>query len=148
MCLGPLLVGCGGDSQPAVDTPPAPTEVRHELDPLTSRFPDLGTPVSASWVTWNSAGPNDDRSIPGPTTYWINAVVHLDPDTTTKLVAQYLPIPGSEQPDVQDLLRTELPPGPYLTSVTLDLAFTTPELATHAYLDPMADVLVLGSTQL
>ena len=39
-------------------TPPPPTEVRRDLGPLTSRFPELDNPVSAEWVTarrvWSS----------------------------------------------------------------------------------------------
>jgi hypothetical protein len=141
-----LVTGCGPrDDDPAIPAPP--TEVRHDVDPLTSRFPVLGTPVSASWVTWNSSDPND-RSIPGPSTSWIDAVVHLDPNVTTNLVAQYVPIPEEKKPDVQQLLRPELPPGPFLTSARLDLAFTTAALASSAFLDPMANVLVLVSTSM
>jgi hypothetical protein len=141
-----LVTGCGQrDGAPA--TPAPPTEVRHDVAPLTSRFPVLGTPVSASWVTWNSSVSND-RSVPGPSTSWIDAVVHLDPHVTTNLVAQYVPIPAGTKPDVQQLLRPELPPGRFLTSTRLDAAFTTVGWASSAFLDPMANVLVLVSTSM
>lgn len=143
VCLGPLLVGC--DDEPADPTPPPPTEVRHDLAPLTTRFPSLGEPLAASWVTWNSHHP-DDRGVPGPTTYWIDAVVSLAPVVVDALVRDNQPGQEGESPDVQNLLRPELPTGPYLTGARLDLAFTTPELATAAYLDPSAHVLVLMST--
>ncbi|MCP9273834.1 hypothetical protein [Mycolicibacterium arenosum] len=143
VCLGPLLVGCG--DEPDDRTPSPPTVVRHDLAPLTTRFPALGEPSAASWVTWNSHHP-DDRGVPGPTTYWIDAVVSLAPAVVNALVRDHQPVPEGEVPDVQDLLRPELPAGPYLTDARLDLAFTTPELATAAYLDPSAHVLVLRST--
>ncbi|MCL2490908.1 MAG: hypothetical protein FWF36_09375, partial [Propionibacteriaceae bacterium] len=46
---------------------------RTDLEPLTKRFPLLGSPVAAIWYS----GQMGDDSIPGPTTYWIDAVVTL-----------------------------------------------------------------------
>jgi len=137
------LAGCGRGDE-VVTTPPPPTQVRHDLGPLTSRFPELGAPVSASWVTWNSSGP-DDR-VPGPSTYWLDAVVRLDPVTWLRLKTQFQPTDQGHTPEVQDLLRTGLPAGPYLTSDALELAFTTPALASHAYLDAQGNDVVLMST--
>lgn len=145
VCLGPLFVACGGRDQSVDPTPAPPTEVRHDLDPLTSRFPALGAPQSASWVTWNSALPGD-RGVPGPTTYWIAAVVELAPATVTDLVARYRPQAVGRSPDVQDLLRDALPPGPYLTGAALDRAFTTPQFASTAFLDPATDVVVISAS--
>jgi hypothetical protein len=144
VCLGPFVVGC--HQQPADHSPPPPTEVRHDLEPLTSRFPALGVPEAATWVMWNSSRP-DDRGVPGPTTYWIHAVVELAPATADHLEQRYRPQPGSP-PEVQDLLTDALPSGPYLTGAALDGAFTTPALAATAYLNPDADVLVVLSTSL
>ena len=66
--------------------PSAPTDIRHDLDPLTSRFPLVGHPLSALWVTWHSAS---GGVVPGPATYWIDAVITLEWRATTALVAQY-----------------------------------------------------------
>jgi hypothetical protein len=139
-----VLAGCGRGAERTAGTPPPPTGVRHDLEPLTSRYPALGEPVSASWVTWNSSRPGD-RSVPGPTTYWIHAVVLLSPTTTTELATRYLPRPEGKRPDVQDLLRPEVPEGPFLTGAALDRAFTTPDLSGFAYLDPVADAVVVMS---
>jgi hypothetical protein len=144
VCLGPLFVACGGRDRSVGPTPVPPTEVRHDVAPLTSRFPALGAPRTASWVTWNSAPPGD-RGVPGATTYWIDAVVELAPATATDLIARYRPQAGGRSPDVQDLLRDALPPGPYLTGAALDSAFTTPQFASTAYLDPAAEVVVVIS---
>jgi hypothetical protein len=139
-----MLAGCGRGDEQVAATPPPPTGVRHELGPLASRFAQLGTPVSASWVTWNSSG-IDDR-VPGPSTYWLDAIVHLDPVTWLRLKTQYDPTDQGHRPDVQALLRSELSKGPFLTSAALDLAFTTPILASYAYLDAATNDLVLIST--
>jgi hypothetical protein len=138
-----LLAGCGRGDE-VVTTPPPPTQVRHDLGPLTSRFTELGAPESASWVTWNSSS-RDDR-VPGPSTYWLDAVVRLDPVTWLRLKTQYQPTDRGHRPAVQDLLRPGLPVGPYLTSDALDLAFTTPALASYAYLNAQSNDLVLMST--
>lgn len=149
-CRGPfafltaslVLAGCGGGVGESPQPPPL--EVRRDVAPLVADFPELGAARSAAWVRSDDA----DERVPGPTTTWIDAVVHLDPDQTTALVARYLPIPQGKSPEVPAELRPELPPGPYLTSAKLDLAFTTPAAASAAYLDPMADVVVLLSTSM
>lgn len=141
-----VLTGCGGH-EPVVPPTPHPIEVRHDLEPLTERFPALAQPEAVSWVTWNSAVP-EDRGVPGPTTYWIDAVVELAPATTTGLVRRYLPRPEGKVPDVREPLRAELPDGPYVTGADLDRAFTAPGLSVSAYLDPRTGVLVLSSTSL
>lgn len=133
-----LLTGCRSDA----GEPAPPVEVRHDLAPLTSRFPALAAPVSADWVTWNSADPND-RSIPGPTTYWIDAVVRLEPATAAALMTTYQPRLDGRSPEVHDLLVAELPPGPYHSGAELDRAFSASGWITHVYLQPTADLLVL-----
>ena len=142
VCLG-LVAGCDPVDEP-VAAPPPPTEVRHDLGPITSRFAELGTPVSASWVTRDSNAPGD--RVPGPTDYWLDAVVRLDPVTWLRLKTQYDPIEQGHRPEVQELLRSQLPKGPFLTSGALELAFTTPSLASYAYLDAEGNNLVLLST--
>jgi hypothetical protein len=138
-----MLAGCGRGDE-VVATPRPPTEVRHDMAPLTSRFRELSAPVSADWVTWNSSG-HDDR-VPGPTTYWLDATVRLDSATWSRLKTQYGPTDHGRRPNVEQLLLSELPPGPYLTSEALDAAFTTPSLAASAYLVADGDHLVLTST--
>lgn len=60
--------------------------IRTDLEPLVSRFPALGTPRSAQW----SSGTMGDPAQIGPSTYWIDAVVELDPQTTRDLTGTAL----------------------------------------------------------
>lgn len=137
--LGALLVtGCQTPSGPgrADENKPAttPLEIRHDLDPLTSRFPLIGHPLSASWVTWNDAS---DRA-PGLTTYWIEGVITLDPSTTLALISQYQPTDHGMRPAVQFVLRSDVAAGPFLTGAALDGA-----LGGAAYLDQHDNQLVI-----
>ncbi|OBK15427.1 hypothetical protein A5635_08560 [Mycobacterium asiaticum] len=137
--LGALLAtSCQTPSRPgrADENTPAttPLEIRHDLDPLTSRFPLIGHPLSASWVTWNNAS---GRS-PGPTTYWIDAVITLEPSTTTALVSQYQATDHGLRPAVQAILQSDVPAGPFLTGTALDDAF-----GAAVYLDQHDNQLVI-----
>lgn len=81
--------------------------VRHELEPLTKRFPALGPPVAASWVSGDWGSPR----MPGPSLYWIDAIVEVSSATADGLEASYRPVPTANQPDVLETLRGRLPPG-------------------------------------
>ena len=122
-------------------TTPAPTEVRHDLDPLTKRFPEIGTPTFAAWATWNSA----TGGFPGPTTYWIDAVVTLEPATTEALVGRYQPTAQDKVPHVQQLLQAEVPAGPFVTGAALDKALSTSGWRSSAYLDRQNNRLVISA---
>jgi hypothetical protein len=124
---------------PATKTTSNP--VRHELEPMTKRFPALGSPVSASWVS----GDMGDPSVPGPSLYWIDAVVELKAETANDLKARYQPVPTSAMPDVWNTLSQMLPKGGYLTSEQLDAAFTTAKLKSKAFLAADAPVIVISA---
>ncbi len=47
--------------------------IRHDLEPIISRFPVFSNAVSSMWL---SGTIRDDR-VPGPSTYWIDAVIVL-----------------------------------------------------------------------
>lgn len=132
-----LLTGCQGADEAAV---PAPTEIRHDLGPLTTRFPALGSPLSASWVTWNSA----TDGLAAPTTYWIDAVVTLEPATAALLTA-YQPIEEGKRPTVQGVLESELPEGPFLTSAALDETLSSSGRRSAAYLTRTGSQLVISA---
>jgi hypothetical protein len=139
-----LVTGCqitSGSGARTEDKPSAPTEIRHDLDPLTSRFPVAGHPLAASWVTWN----NSSRGVPGQTAYWIDAVITLEPSKTAALVAQYQPSDQGKQPHVQDILRSDVPAGPFLTGTALDHAFSTSVWRGVTYLDQQDNQLVIGA---
>lgn len=114
-------------------------ERRTDIEPLTSRFSALGTPESAIWMS----GTYGDPDVPGPSTYWIDAVVQLAPATARELRRDYAPQPTDETPDVVDGIGADLPDGPLLTSDRLDAAFTEGRFSAVAYLAPDSDSVVL-----
>lgn len=95
------LAGCGWGSEPPPPTEPTKRVdergTRTDLDPLTTRFPDLGDPVSATWQSGTLGG---DRDAPGPSTYWIDAVVNVEPEAADSLRAQ----PSSDSGRDMDLV--------------------------------------------
>lgn len=122
-----------------IATKHSPNPVRHDLEPLTKRFPELGSPVAASWVS----GDIGDPGVPGPSTYWLDSIVELSPTTVADLKTRYKPVPTTAQPDVWETLAGALPAGDYLTSSALDEAFSSTKIRSKAFLAEQAPVLVL-----
>ncbi|GAA1977908.1 hypothetical protein GCM10009718_12960 [Isoptericola halotolerans] len=114
-------------------------ELRADLEPLTDRFSALGTPVGATWAS----GTTGDREVPGPTTYWIDAVIQVDPAVAQALAAETSPVETTDAPDVVDALVPALPDGPLLTGPALDERFAESGFVTAAYLDVDDATLVL-----
>ena len=112
-------------------------DVRTDLEPLTKRFSALGQPVSATWMSGTLGG-----EAPGPSTYWIDAVVELTPDAATALRSTS-PTPTAETPDVEDGVRSEMPSGQLLRSEALDARFAQGSFRAKAYLAADSDVVVL-----
>ncbi|MCT1618853.1 hypothetical protein [Janibacter hoylei] len=82
---------------------------RSDVEPLTQRFPDLGDPVSA---TWQSGTLGDSRTAPGPSTYWIDAAVTVEPEVADSLRAQ--PSPDGDRPmHLVDAVGDELGDGTF-----------------------------------
>ncbi len=82
----------GSDMTSAIET----AEVRTDREPIADRFPRLGSFVDAHWVGGRLG---DDRA-PGPSTYFIEAVVTLGPDDAARLASRY------------DFTRASAPPQP------------------------------------
>lgn len=122
---------------PAAKTTSNP--VRHELEPLTKRFPALGTPVTASWVS----GDMGDPRVPGPSLYWIDSIVELSPTVADDLKVRYRAVPTTNQPDVWETLRADLPQGGLLGSEQLNAAFTSTRIKSKAYLAENSPVIVI-----
>jgi len=112
-------------------------EVRTDLEPLTKRFGALGQPVSATWMSGTLGG-----DAPGPSTYWIDAVVDVTPETAATLRAAS-PEPTTESPDVEDGLKSSLPNGQLLRSEALDALFAQGSFRAKAYLADDSDTVVL-----
>lgn len=142
------LSGCGPSSHdrqqmetnlnaPAAKTTSNP--VRHELEPLTKRFPALGSPITASWVS----GDMGDTRVPGPSLYWIDSIVELSPAVADDLKKRYRAVPTTELPDVWETLRADLPQGQLLGSQQLNAAFTSTRIKSKAYLAEDAPIIVI-----
>jgi hypothetical protein len=112
-------------------------DVRTDLDPLTKRFDALGRPVSATWMSGTLGG-----DAPGPSTYWIDAVVTVTPETAATLRATS-PEPTTETPAVEDGVRSALPTGQLLRSTALDALFAQGSFRAKAYLAADSDTVVL-----
>lgn len=140
-----LLTGCATPSDG-----PAPTaseirsgtgELRHDLEPLTDRFPRLS---AATTATWMSGTLGDDR-VPGPSTYWIDAVVTLDESDFAALKAETDARATTEVPSVDAGLEGELPDGPFLRSDVLDALISPDGYWSDVFLDETTRTVILSS---
>jgi hypothetical protein len=113
-------------------------EVRHDLDPLVKRFAALGSPRGA---TWQGGTLGSDR-VPGPSTYWIEAVVQLQPGSARQLAEAHAAQPVAA-PRIDEALAPALTPGPWVASDQLDGAFRADGFSGRAFLDSGNDALVL-----
>ncbi|NVN52700.1 hypothetical protein HLY00_4409 [Mycolicibacterium hippocampi] len=137
------LAGCQAQ-QPAaepVGTAPPPPVVRHDVAPLAQTFPALGAPVAASWISWRN---NDESS--RLKLEWLDAVVQIAPEAMDSLVAEHDAEESGQQPAVQKVLEPDLPPGPFLTGVELNMTFGAERRSTRVFLDPPRDMVVLQSS--
>ncbi|GAA1337139.1 hypothetical protein GCM10009660_18710 [Catellatospora bangladeshensis] len=117
-------------------------ELREDLDPLRERFPPLVGAIGARWLS----GAYGRGGAPGPSTYWIDAVVALPAEEVRRLVAAHGPTAQGRSPEVVDGLRDRLPAGPFLTGEALDRAFGHERWTVSAYLDEQAGQVVLVAT--
>lgn len=139
------LAACSGAS-PA----PAPTATIHknapsgglrtDSDPLTKRYAVLGTPRGVTWVS----GTVGDERVPGPSTYWIDAVVVLAPSTAADLRSRGGDL-SSRTVDVRPDLATVLPSGGLVGSDALDAALSPAGWRTTAGLATDGRTLVFTS---
>ncbi|MFF1528012.1 hypothetical protein [Cellulomonas sp. NPDC058312] len=130
-----LLGACGADADARSGT----GEVRHDVEPLLDRVPALAGATSVSW----SSGALGDADVPGPSLYWIDAVVELPTGVAADLRASLDLAPATERPDVADALGEELPIGDLLAGAALDDAFSAAGWRSTAYLEAEGDDLVL-----
>ena len=114
-------------------------QLRTDLEPLVKRFSALGEPLSAKWMS----GTMGDPRVPGPSTYWIDAVVEVTPARARELRRDHGPEVTQARPDVVAGLQPSLPAGPLLASDALDRAFTEGGYGAKAYLAADSDVVIL-----
>lgn len=117
-------------------------ELRTDEEPLTKRFPVLEAPFEVQWMS----GTYGDSRNPGPSTYWIDAVITLDDSQIDDLTAAYSPASTGQSPSVVAGMKEHLPPGPFQTSDTLNAAFKEGSWWARAYLNQQSNKLVLVAT--
>ena len=127
-----VLTGCAGEPAPAEKA--GSGEVRHDLEPLTERFEQLGEPEEATWLS----GTMGDERAPGPSLYWIDAVVVLPTEAFEELAATY-ELEEAPAPDAE----VELPDGPLLRSDDLDAEFSQGPFRSGVFLDEASRSVVL-----
>ena len=139
------LTSCQPQQQePVADAPPPALVVRHEVAELVRTFPALGTPVSASWITWGNTGGDSE-----PSTLklkWIDAVVQVTPATMNAFVTQHESEDTELRPAVQKVLEPDLPPGPFRTGVELNMLFGADRRSSRVFLDPPQNTVVIQSS--
>jgi hypothetical protein len=116
-------------------------ELRTDLAPLTSRFGLLESAESATWLS----GRMGDDSVPGPSTYWIDAIVTLSEEDFQRLVDDYTAIEATTSPVVESPLDEQLPDGRYLASPELDAAFSQDTFRSTVHLAADGRTLILRS---
>jgi hypothetical protein len=117
-------------------------DLRTDLDPLLTRFPVLAGMTGARWMS----GTYGRGEVPGPSTYWIDAVVTLPAGRVEQLVAAHSPTAQGKIPEVSEGLRAQLPAGPFLTGDVLNRVFTHERWSASVYLDPTTNQVVLTAT--
>lgn len=138
-----LLGGCGvlgGDERS--DTPAKVVDergMRTDLAPLITRFPQIGDPVAARW---QSGTLGQDRSAPGPSTYWIDAVVELDAQVADRLRLEAGP-PTGARPDLTPDVDVEIPDGRLAPLTGLAPGRGYEEWAVDSWIVEGTDTLVL-----
>jgi hypothetical protein len=120
VCAALLLGAVGGCA--GTPPPPAPggavasvdeaTDVRTDRAPIASRFPRLGEFRAVHWV---SGRLGDDR-VPGPSTYFIEAVVELTPADASALAAGA----PAEAPQPPPVLAPFVPTASWTRSAPVD----------------------------
>ena len=130
--------GSTGEGPRSVDKSGDGTE-QHELDPLATRIPALGDAVDSTWFS----GTLGSARAPGPSLYWIDAVVTLPPGVADELRSTLALTPAEATPDVVEALGLVLPVGALLVGDGLDEAFSHQTWQTTAYLSATGDEVVL-----
>lgn len=132
-CSGLVLGGCGsGAPEPPAAAPThvagspaeaaAESTVRTDRDPIARRFPGLGAFREVRWV----GGTLGDDRVPGPSTYFIDAVVTLGPADAARLAATPDLAP-SDPPAPPAALLPQLPAGAWSRSDRLDGELAPPQ---------------------
>lgn len=132
---GLVLAGCSDEAVQSRDQP-TPTELRTDIEPIVGRVPTLGSDFTAQWfsnTTYN-------QRAPGPSTYWINALV-TPADGVEALIDDQPLSPGD--PDVREQLAELLPECGWEYSEEIDRAWGPIDWDTHVWFCQDSDQLVI-----
>lgn len=153
--VGGLLTGCT-PTDPVDRTPGPPvstpaetnktvtTGPRRDIEPVVSRFPLLTGARVDAWAAGTLGGGGSGR-VPGPSTYWFDAVVDAGTDRVTRWSQLYRARPVSAPGAPAEALRPWLPAGELLGGPELDRAFSSSQWDATVYLSPATGrVVVLG----
>lgn len=114
-------------SQGGTDVTSDPGEMRTDVDPIASRVPQLGDDFTVQWF----GGTTGDDRAPGPSTYWVDALVA--PSTgVADLVGDIALSPGT--PVVGDDLAALVPDCAWERSDEIDESWGPTGWETHVWL--------------
>ncbi len=113
-------------------------QVRTDRDPTASRFPELGSFVEARWM----GGRLGDDRVPGPSTYFIEAVVTLAPADVERLRTAHGFQPTTP-PQIPGALRG--PSGPWSSSPELDAELGPQGWVSRVWVDLPAGVAYVSA---
>jgi hypothetical protein len=113
--------------------------LRHDLAPLSSRIPALAAATSATWCS----GTLGDGRVPGPSTYWIDAVVALPAPLADELRGELALSPATAPPSLEAPARSALPTEELLAGSELDARFSAGSWRSTAFLTKSGSTLVL-----
>jgi len=128
------LAACGPTDSKATDG-----VERHDLGPLVSRVPELAV---ASEATWYSGTVGDPR-VPGPSTYWIDAVVTLPRVVMETILGQYDFAQADVPADLIPELLPEVPNGRLMSSEALNASWSYFPWFVSVYVSEGTDRLVV-----
>lgn len=147
LAVGVFTAGCAPatPASPAARQATAPAaeksgdmQVRHDAEPLTDRWPVLEGLESTSW----SSGTMGGRA-PGPSTYWVDAVVVLSPAAYEQLRATATePV---DAPELVSPMREHVPAGPFFGGADADAAVSTPGYPATVALDDATRTVVVSA---
>ena len=117
-----------------------------DLDPVMRRFPLLADGTVDGWIAGTiGAAPGLSERVPGPTTYWFDAVVDVGTEQVAAWVREYdaasVAAPDSVAVELRDLVQS----GEFVGGRRLDDAFSSARWHARVYLSPTTGrVVVLG----
>ncbi|MCA2210554.1 MULTISPECIES: hypothetical protein [Nocardia] len=138
--LAAMLLAAMGCSSPASESSEPSAEVRHDQEPLTKRFPLIDEPVSVSWITWN----NEEGRVPGPTTYWIQAVVELRPEIADEMRSKFN-LSSSQPKPFEPALEPSVPSVSYVSGPEINSAFSVNGWKSSVYLQADGQTLLIDT---